>query len=663
MEPESAIPPALDDNGDKELSMKLSISELISNLRTAFRKADYDHVEEVLVSKETKLKNKIKILTDKLELERMEKMSVQDELRKQCKMRKDAKERYDKLLEALKKDNDLDDEKHRAGEFWKKNFEVLKERLKILEKAANFMGDDGEAEELFGLQGNNDPGVSINGIGKKDMNHVDVCDKEPQNFTTGLPPSQRKDLKSVNTHLSFVEVTRQSPDSLNMAVIGTSDIEQQENNEADIDDHECKTIAAGTSSQRKTDDCGNTHLAVDDDSRQSPDNPNTAVLETTKNAVDVHDHECGNTAADTSPSLKKKEDCGNTHLIDDSRQSPDTPYTAVLGPSARIENSVDVHDHDSGNIAADTPPSHRKADDCRNTYLAVNDNARQSPNTDVLGASETTTEDAIDVHDHECGHIAANTATYQRQTDDCGNTHLAVDDDARQSPDTPNTALLGALKATSKNAVDMHDHECGNTIADTSPSHRKKEDCGNTHLAVDDDSRLSPDTSNTAVLGASEATTKNSVDVHDHECGNTAADTPPSERKADDCKNTHLAVNDDARQSPNTPNTAVLGASANASLVSQKIVIEIMDSDDDDCIASGALNAKKATCDIAAAADLSGSGIVGPLKRKWFPALTLDGSDTDDDSSSSTSSLESGINKVQLPSDFLCSISCKMRKT
>ncbi|XP_054798404.1 uncharacterized protein LOC129303243 isoform X2 [Prosopis cineraria] len=229
MEPRSAPPLAFDGNGDREYLMGLSITDLISNLRTAFRMADYDHVEEVLVEKEAKLKAEIKALTEKLELETLVRMNVEDELKKckeQCEERKNAEERYERLLESVKKNNDLDlentvaelriknakleAENRRAEsvvESWKRKFEEFCERLLIVEKGTNsfvdgdtLVGTRGKAEELSGIRGNTDPVVSDKVTGEKDG--VDICDNERGNTNA---------------------VTGQSSESPNNAVLGASE--------------------------------------------------------------------------------------------------------------------------------------------------------------------------------------------------------------------------------------------------------------------------------------------------------------------------------------------------------------------------------------------------------------------------------------------------------
>ncbi|KAI9102273.1 hypothetical protein K1719_023475 [Acacia pycnantha] len=252
-----------------------------------------------------------------------------------------------------------------------------------------------------------------------------------------------------------------------------------------------------------------------------------------------------------------------------------------------------------------------------------------------------------------------------------GNTHPGVSGEVMDEKDM--------------NVNNICDNEQVNTTAGSSPSQREDLKSGNTHVSTAEVTRLSPDSPNKALLGASGISTKemdkqedNEVYMDDHECGNITADNSPSQTNSDDCRNAHLAVDDDNRQSPDTPITTGPGASANASLGSRQVVVEVLDSDDDDeCIASGTLNGKEASCDIAPAVDDIGrssvSGLFESLKRKWFPegGNSFDGlnknlvdvSDTDDDSSSSTSFSLSGINKIQLPPDFLCSTGGKRRKT
>ncbi|XP_028752951.1 uncharacterized protein LOC114712585 [Neltuma alba] len=138
--------------------MAMSVTELISILRTAYGTVDYDRVEEVLIDNETKLKAEIGVLREKLEMERLQRMDVEEQLKKykeQFEKGKKAEETYEKLLQAVKKKNalvdgnaitelgnknrKLEDEKGKAEskmESWKRKCEELNERLLMLEKGA-----------------------------------------------------------------------------------------------------------------------------------------------------------------------------------------------------------------------------------------------------------------------------------------------------------------------------------------------------------------------------------------------------------------------------------------------------------------------------------------------------------------------------------------------
>ncbi|PON82476.1 hypothetical protein TorRG33x02_217210 [Trema orientale] len=81
MEVES--PPGFGLYSDEEAdSEKRSIPELISDLRTAFRMVDFDRVEEILVTREEKLKRKITKMEASLNFEQCEKLQAELELEK-----------------------------------------------------------------------------------------------------------------------------------------------------------------------------------------------------------------------------------------------------------------------------------------------------------------------------------------------------------------------------------------------------------------------------------------------------------------------------------------------------------------------------------------------------------------------------------------------------
>ncbi|KAI9102280.1 hypothetical protein K1719_023482 [Acacia pycnantha] len=240
---EPGFTPPVDGNDYKEYLKTLSIPELISNLRTAFHPVHFDRVVEVLAENETKLKYEMKALTEKLELETLVRMSAEEE----CKGRKNA-ERYVILLESVKKNNEVDHENtlselriknakleeerrlaESEAEFWKNKFEELSERLLLVEKGVNsfvngdaHVGIGGKAEDLSSIRGSTHPGVSDEVMDEKDMNVNDICDNKQGNTTAGSSPSPREDLKSGNTHVSTDEISRQSPNSPNKALLGAS---------------------------------------------------------------------------------------------------------------------------------------------------------------------------------------------------------------------------------------------------------------------------------------------------------------------------------------------------------------------------------------------------------------------------------------------------------
>ncbi|OIW04254.1 hypothetical protein TanjilG_00814 [Lupinus angustifolius] len=82
-----------------------SVSELVSILRTAFRFDEFDSVEKVLVARDASLKAEIASLQVKIELERLNKIRAEEELKKkeeQCQKGERALELYEKLLKRVK---------------------------------------------------------------------------------------------------------------------------------------------------------------------------------------------------------------------------------------------------------------------------------------------------------------------------------------------------------------------------------------------------------------------------------------------------------------------------------------------------------------------------------------------------------------------------------
>ncbi|KAI9115503.1 hypothetical protein K1719_013172 [Acacia pycnantha] len=90
---------------DKKL-LNMSIPELMDELRVTNRAKIYDHVEEILVARETQLKDEADKTRQIFELERLEKKMIEaklEECQKQCEKMKKGADLYEKLLANVKK--------------------------------------------------------------------------------------------------------------------------------------------------------------------------------------------------------------------------------------------------------------------------------------------------------------------------------------------------------------------------------------------------------------------------------------------------------------------------------------------------------------------------------------------------------------------------------
>ncbi|PNX88761.1 hypothetical protein L195_g044875 [Trifolium pratense] len=84
----------------------MSIQELVCVLRTAFLTADFDRVEEVLVSRDKRLQTDILHLQEKFEMEIRTRFQAEEDLRKReelCERGKKAQNNYETLLKEVKK--------------------------------------------------------------------------------------------------------------------------------------------------------------------------------------------------------------------------------------------------------------------------------------------------------------------------------------------------------------------------------------------------------------------------------------------------------------------------------------------------------------------------------------------------------------------------------
>ncbi|KAK4278335.1 hypothetical protein QN277_016193 [Acacia crassicarpa] len=146
-------------------------------------------------------------------------MNVEEKLKKykeQFEKGKKAEERYEKLLQAVKKNSDLgdgnavtelrnknrklEDEKRRAEsetESWKRKCEELNKRLLTVEKGAkSSMNGYGEiranSEDICGARRNTDHGVSTEALDEMELNQVVKRAVDSGNTPVDSSPSQRK---------------------------------------------------------------------------------------------------------------------------------------------------------------------------------------------------------------------------------------------------------------------------------------------------------------------------------------------------------------------------------------------------------------------------------------------------------------------------------------
>ncbi|KAJ7952115.1 axoneme-associated protein mst101(2)-like [Quillaja saponaria] len=244
---------ASDNEGEEELS-KQSISELIAILRTAFKSADFDQVEEVLVARETKLRSELKnkekeisLLQNQNEVGKLDIMRIEGELKLykercqdlSCQIRcvdedskhlkekeKSAIDRYEKLLKEVKKGGqddesiivelrsktfELENAKMSAEaemKIWKTKFLGLDERLLWLEKGlVKLMNGEPYVERNSKDECEVDFRVSHN-VGKGPESGDDVANS---NSTTHSGKEDNMLGSNVNTRFSAGAGTNHSP--------------------------------------------------------------------------------------------------------------------------------------------------------------------------------------------------------------------------------------------------------------------------------------------------------------------------------------------------------------------------------------------------------------------------------------------------------------------
>ncbi|XP_014503706.1 uncharacterized protein LOC106764020 isoform X2 [Vigna radiata var. radiata] len=130
---------------------EMSISELVSVLRSAFKIEDFDKIEQELVKREAKLRAEIGRLEEKIELERLQGIEFEERLKireEQCERGKRAQENYEQLLKEVKTNGWI--EKHAIEELRKKNVALEREVCELKEFKKIMLDDVNSVDELRG---------------------------------------------------------------------------------------------------------------------------------------------------------------------------------------------------------------------------------------------------------------------------------------------------------------------------------------------------------------------------------------------------------------------------------------------------------------------------------------------------------------------------------
>ncbi|XP_014504077.1 uncharacterized protein At4g38062 isoform X1 [Vigna radiata var. radiata] len=134
---------------DKKEYCEMSISELVSVLRIAFKIEDFDKIEQELVQREAKLRAEIGRLQEKIELERLQGIEFEERLKireEQCERGKRAQENYEQLLKEVKTNSWI--EKHAIEELRRKNVALEREVCELKEFKKIMLDDVNSADEL-----------------------------------------------------------------------------------------------------------------------------------------------------------------------------------------------------------------------------------------------------------------------------------------------------------------------------------------------------------------------------------------------------------------------------------------------------------------------------------------------------------------------------------
>jgi hypothetical protein len=141
MEHQPKIEPGFGSSDHRNLEA-MNIQELVSVLRTAFLTEQFDRVEEVLVSRYSRLQKEILQLQEKFELEKLRRFQAEEDLSKReelCERGKRAQNNYEALLKEVKKTSLVD--RNIIGELRKKNMELDLEVCELRKLKKRWMDD------------------------------------------------------------------------------------------------------------------------------------------------------------------------------------------------------------------------------------------------------------------------------------------------------------------------------------------------------------------------------------------------------------------------------------------------------------------------------------------------------------------------------------------
>ncbi|XP_047169328.1 uncharacterized protein LOC124837899 [Vigna umbellata] len=127
----------------------MSISQLVSVLRIAFKIEDFDKIEQELVKREAKLRAEIGRLQEKIELERLQGIEFEERLKireEQCERGKRAQEDYEQLLKEVKTNGWI--EKHAIEELRRKNVALEREVCELKEFKKIMLDDVNSVDQL-----------------------------------------------------------------------------------------------------------------------------------------------------------------------------------------------------------------------------------------------------------------------------------------------------------------------------------------------------------------------------------------------------------------------------------------------------------------------------------------------------------------------------------